>query len=71
MNDRPMVNVYEPDADGVEQLVYRAMNDEEFAEYETRQAAAASAPEPEHHILAAVRSMSDEERAALRELLAV
>lgn len=31
MIDRPMVNVYEPDEKGVEQLVYRAMNDTEYA----------------------------------------
>lgn len=67
--DRPMVSVYEPDADGVEQLVYRPMNDEEFADYEARQATVA--PNPEHAILAAVRDMSDADRAALRELLAV
>lgn len=69
MADRPMVNVYEPDDEGVEQLVFRPMNDEEYAVWEADRAV--EAPAPVNPVIEAVRSMSDEDRAALRELLAV
>jgi len=68
--ERPLVNVYESDEDGVEQLVHREMNDEE---YEVWQALVAEAPTPigeePHPLLAAVETMTDEERQALRDLL--
>ena len=67
--DRPMVNVYEPDAEGVEKLVYRPMNDEEYAEHKARVEAAANRPEPEHPVITAVRNMSDKDKAVLKELL--
>lgn len=41
--ERPWVNCYEPDTDGVEQLVYRQMNDAEFAQWQADEAAAAEA----------------------------
>lgn len=69
--DRPMVNVYELDADGIEKLIYRPMNDEELADWEARQAENASISESEHPVLAAVRSMSDEDKAALRAALGI
>lgn len=70
MDKRPMVSTYEPDADGVEQLVYRLMDDVEFEGWQARQAraeVAANAPESEHPIITAVKSLSDAEK---KELLA-
>lgn len=42
-DQRPMVDVYEPDENGVEHLVYRAMNDDEYAQWQVEQVAAQSA----------------------------
>lgn len=68
---KPMVNVYELDDEGVEQLVYREMNDEEFEVWTRDQEAAAAfnVIEQEHPVLAQVRDMSSEDRAALKTLL--
>jgi hypothetical protein len=66
-----MINTYEPDTEGVEQLVYRPMNDEEYAQFQLDREAAKNAPDPEHPVLSAVRSMSDEDKAALRSALGV
>ena len=41
--ERPMVNVYELDADGVEHLVYRQMNDTEYADWQAQQKALTTA----------------------------
>ena len=69
--DRPMVNAYETDGDGVEQLVYREMNDEEYEVWQRDQVSAEEAAKAEsiHPLVAQVQSMSDAERAQLLELL--
>ena len=68
--NRPMVNVYEPDEEGVEHLVYREMNDEEFKDHKARLKVAKNIPDMEHPLLTQIKNMSDEERQQLRELLA-
>lgn len=65
---RPMVNVYELD-EGVEQLVYREMNDEEFKDHKARLQATKEAEEPEHPLLMQVKNMTKEERQQLYSLL--
>lgn len=67
--NRPMVNVYEPDEEGVEHLVYREMNDEEFKDHKTRLKVAKNLTDMEHPLLTQVKSMSDEEKTMLRDLL--
>lgn len=54
-SDRPMINVYEPDENGVEQLVYRPMNDAELAQWQLDQATAAAyvPPPPRDDLIAA------------------
>jgi hypothetical protein len=61
-----MINVYEGDP---EELVFREMNDEEFAQWKRDAADAAAAPESDHPLLEQVKSMTPEERATLREML--
>lgn len=66
--ERPMVNVYESNDAGDEELVYRPMNDEEYEIW------LAHEPIPvderaANPILAAVEAMDPDERAALRGLL--
>lgn len=65
-----MVNIYERDEQGIEQLVYREMNDEEFKDHKVRLKTAKNVPDMEHPLLTQVKGMSDEEKAILRELLA-
>jgi hypothetical protein len=69
MAKRPMISTYEEDADGVEQLVYREMNDEEYKEYCELQEAHKNAPEPEHPLITQVKSMDKKDRAELKRLL--
>lgn len=70
MSKRPMVNVYEPDDNSGEAvLVYREMNDEEVKQWKADVRAAKDAPEPEHGLIQQVRSMTDEERKTLKEIL--
>lgn len=72
---RPTVAVYEPDAEGVEQLVHRPMNDDEFAVWENDRdtfvamQAADEEAAGKNPLVAQVEAMSDEERAQLRDLL--
>lgn len=72
--DRPMINVYEPDAEGVEQLVYRPMNDEEFAQWEADVAAheayLKAEVEKPHPLIEQIASLSEADKAAIKELLA-
>lgn len=70
MTNRPMVSTYEPDDGGVEQLVYREMNDEEFETWERDVEIVTNTPTPKHSIITQVTSMTSEERAELRQLLA-
>jgi hypothetical protein len=69
-----MINIYEPDEDGVEQLVYREMNDEEFTEWKARVAAYEAQLQAEqnrpHPLIEQVQSMTEVERKQLRDLLA-
>ena len=71
--DRPMINTYEPDTEGVEQLVYRPMNDEEFAQWKKDvgdyQARMKAEAERVHPLVEQVASLSEADKAALRELL--
>lgn len=66
--ERPFISTYETDESGVEHLVYRQANDEEWADIQARQEAAANAPAPENPVLAAVRRLSPDEK---KELLAI
>lgn len=73
MKGRPMVNVYEPDHKGVEQLVFRPMNDAEFADWQQVVADAKEAANnpPPNPLVAQVAEMSDTDKAALRAALGV
>jgi len=67
---KPMVNVYEEDENGEEQLVYRKMTDEEHEAWKRQIADAPTLPEDEpHSLLTQVETMTDEEKQQLRDLL--
>jgi hypothetical protein len=63
-----MVSTYEPDENGVERLVYREMNDEEYADHKARKKEWKNRDQ-RHPFLKQVESMSTEERDELRKLL--
>lgn len=70
MSDKPMINIYELDEEGVEQLVYREMTDEEYAQHQADIAALEEqAAAQVNSLVAAVEAMSDEERAQVADLL--
>lgn len=68
--DRPMVNV--PEGPN-EENVYREMNDEEFAQWkvdvEAYEAQVKAEAERPHPLIEQIASLSDADKAALRELL--
>jgi len=71
---RPMISTYEQDENGVERLVRREMNAAEFKQWKSdvkdsgeRRKADEARPHP---LIEQLRSMSDEEIAELKRLLA-
>jgi hypothetical protein len=66
--NRPMVNV--PEGEN-ETNVYRPMNDEEYAVWKADVKAYEEAPEVKHPLIEQVVSMSEEDKAALKEALGV
>jgi hypothetical protein len=67
-----MVNVYE-NIDGVETLVFREMNDEEYDAWliGTKEPGAHRADDAPHPLLEQIASLSDEDKAELKKLLGV
>lgn len=68
-SERPMINTYECDEQGVERLVYRPMNDEEFEDHKLLVKSYHAKESLEHPLITQVREMSDDERKTLKDLL--
>ena len=71
---KPMISTYEPDGNGVERLVRREMNPAEFKQWksdvsDSRERRAAEEARS-HPLIEQLQSMSDEEIAELKRLLA-
>jgi hypothetical protein len=65
MSERPNIDYYEANADGIEQPVHRPMTDDEYAEHLQREQVITG----EHPLIAQVQAMSDDEKTTLREAL--